>query len=158
MYQAKVKGYQELEIEPDWLKKMQIVYDSDGRPTAVFIEGSKYEVYLIGEPGYKQTTIYVDGLPFEVELLREVDILVNTMGYNQRQNKGHKIILAPMPGHVIRLAVEPGQEVTKGTKLLTLEAMKMENTVQASESGTIKEIFVSEGQTVSKGDPLIEIE
>jgi glutaconyl-CoA/methylmalonyl-CoA decarboxylase subunit gamma len=62
-----------------------------------------------------------------------------------------KVIKAPMPGRVIRVLVEVGAEVTPGTTLCVIEAMKMENEVKAKTAGTIAELLVKEGATVEGG-------
>jgi 3-methylcrotonyl-CoA carboxylase alpha subunit len=66
-------------------------------------------------------------------------------------------VTALMPGRIVRLLVEPGQTVSRGTGLLILEAMKMENEIQAPIDGTIQEVFVSAGDTVESGAPLVHI-
>jgi biotin carboxyl carrier protein len=63
-----------------------------------------------------------------------------------------------MPGQVLHLNLSVGQLIEKGQDVITLEAMKMENTIQAPHEGVIKEIFVNEGETVAKGQRLIEID
>ncbi|MDQ0879718.1 pyruvate carboxylase [Peribacillus sp. V2I11] len=64
---------------------------------------------------------------------------------------------ATMPGTVIRVVVEKGDQVKQGDHLIITEAMKMETTVQAPFSGTIKDIYVKDGEAISTGDLLIEI-
>jgi pyruvate carboxylase len=65
---------------------------------------------------------------------------------------------APMPGMVVRVAVQKGQSVTKGEPLLALEAMKMETVIAAPRDGVIKQIHVAPGITVGTRDLLIELE
>jgi 3-methylcrotonyl-CoA carboxylase alpha subunit len=67
-------------------------------------------------------------------------------------------ILSPMPGRIIAVAVVAGDAVTKGQKLLTLEAMKMEHSLVAPFDGTIAELNASEGGQVSEGALLVKIE
>ncbi|MDF2639382.1 MAG: acetyl/propionyl/methylcrotonyl-CoA carboxylase subunit alpha [Novosphingobium lindaniclasticum] len=67
-------------------------------------------------------------------------------------------ILAPMPGKVIAVEVTPGQSVTKGQKLLTLEAMKMEHTLTAPFDGTVAELNASAGAQVQVEALLARIE
>ncbi|TNF74372.1 MAG: acetyl-CoA carboxylase biotin carboxyl carrier protein subunit [Acidobacteria bacterium] len=62
-----------------------------------------------------------------------------------------------MPGRVVALLVEEGQEVESGDGLVVLEAMKMENEIRAETAGVVRKILVSEGQAVEGGDPLFEI-
>jgi len=57
-----------------------------------------------------------------------------------------------MTGGVIRVDIEPGQEVREGDLLLLIEAMKMENEVLAPQAGTVKEVAVAAGARISEGD------
>ncbi|MET0240065.1 MAG: acetyl/propionyl/methylcrotonyl-CoA carboxylase subunit alpha [Sphingobium sp.] len=66
-------------------------------------------------------------------------------------------ILSPMPGRIIAVAVSDGETVTKGQKLLTLEAMKMEHSLLAPFDGTVTELNASEGGQVSEGTILVKI-
>ena len=63
-------------------------------------------------------------------------------------------LIAPMPGTVVRVAVEPGATVTPGQPLVWLEAMKMEHAVRASAAGVVTELPVTVGQQVTQGTPL----
>jgi len=67
------------------------------------------------------------------------------------------IIHALMPGRIVRVLVEPGAAVRKGAGLLILEAMKMENEIQAPADGIVDRIFVEPGQTVESGAELAHI-
>jgi len=63
-----------------------------------------------------------------------------------------------MQGTVIKLLVSVGQQVSIGDAVLVLEAMKMENQIQADKSGTVKKISCKAGDTVGSGDVLLVIE
>lgn len=63
---------------------------------------------------------------------------------------------APMPGLVVQIRVEPGQQVSVGDPLLVIEAMKMENVLKAKTAGTVKLVPVTIGLSVEKGDTLVE--
>ena len=67
------------------------------------------------------------------------------------------VVKALMPGRVVRVLVAKGDAVRKGTGLLILEAMKMENEIQAPADGTVDELFVEPGQTVDAGADLVHI-
>ena len=60
-------------------------------------------------------------------------------------------LLAPMPGTVVSVAVEQGQQVEAGQQVLVLEAMKMQHTVSAPHAGTVTEIDVKTGDQVAAG-------
>jgi 3-methylcrotonyl-CoA carboxylase alpha subunit len=65
---------------------------------------------------------------------------------------------APMNGSIVRVLVEPGQTVAAGTALVVLEAMKMEHSIRAPEAGTVKALYCREGEMVSEGAVLVELE
>lgn len=68
---------------------------------------------------------------------------------------GGKKIVSPLPGSIIKVVVSEGQAVKKGDLLLTLESMKMENSVLAECDGTVTKIAVTPGQNVMQDDLLV---
>jgi len=70
---------------------------------------------------------------------------------------GSGTISAPMQGTIVKVLVAEGDAVEVGQSVLVLEAMKMENHINAETSGTVKEVRVVEGNTVGTGDVLIVI-
>lgn len=71
---------------------------------------------------------------------------------------GNGLITSPIPGHILEVCVAVGEEVLEGQKLLVLEAMKLENIITAHRSGVIKKLLVSQGDAVTHGQGMIEIE
>jgi biotin carboxyl carrier protein len=67
-------------------------------------------------------------------------------------------VTSPLPGMVAAILVKVGQTVAPGTPLAVVEAMKMENSVPATQGGVIAEIFVTVGQEISVGDVLMRLE
>ena len=65
---------------------------------------------------------------------------------------------APMNGSIVRVLVEVGQSVEAGTQLVVLEAMKMEHSIRAPHAGVIKALYCLEGEMVSEGSALVELE
>jgi biotin carboxyl carrier protein len=106
----------------------------------------------------KKITVEISGEIFNVVIKDELDIMLDKMGFNLASNKQVKEIKAPMPGKVLEIAVCCGQTVMEGDKMLILEAMKMENAITINTAATIKTIAVTAGQTVEKGQLLIELE
>jgi 3-methylcrotonyl-CoA carboxylase alpha subunit len=70
----------------------------------------------------------------------------------------HGGLSAPMNGSIVRVLVEPGQAVEAGMALVVLEAMKMEHSIRAPEAGTVKALYCREGEMVSEGTVLVELE
>jgi biotin carboxyl carrier protein len=62
-----------------------------------------------------------------------------------------------LPGTIVEVLVEPGEQIERGRCIAVLEAMKMRNTITANAAGTVKAIHVEPGNLVAKGDLLIEL-
>jgi len=67
-------------------------------------------------------------------------------------------LTAPMPGRIVTVMVEAGAEVTRGTPLLVLEAMKMEHTIEAPTDGIVRSVAYAPGDLVGDGDMLVDFE
>lgn len=67
-------------------------------------------------------------------------------------------VKCPLPGTILSVKVAVGDKVAAGQTLVVLEAMKMENNIDADRAGVVKEVFVQQGATVMEGDNLIVIE
>ena len=101
-------------------------------------------------------SVEVDGDIFDVKIM--------PTGYMQIGDQGSGNIgpipgalTASMQGMVLKIKVNTGDKVQKGTVVAVLEAMKMENDIYAEEEGIVEQIFVEEGDTVSAGDNLMLI-
>lgn len=69
----------------------------------------------------------------------------------------HESAFAPMPGQVLRILVEVGQQISAGDPLVILEAMKMEQTLRAATDGVVEAVRVKQGDVVAPGDTLVKI-
>ena len=106
----------------------------------------------------KTLIIEVNGNKYNLKIEDEYDQLVKKMGLSAGGSQKIKNIKAPMPGLILDILVEPGQAVEKGSQLLILEAMKMENVLKAEGEGVVKSVEVAKGATVDKGQIIIEME
>ena len=102
--------------------------------------------------------IKVNDTVYPIQLEDELDMLLEQMGMSTAVSNTMDNVKAPMPGLVLRITVEVGQEVNKGDNLIVLEAMKMENIIKATGIGKVKNILVTEKQAVEKNQLLIEME
>ena len=68
-----------------------------------------------------------------------------------------EVVKSPMPGNILKINVTQGQKVNEGDVIMILEAMKMENEIVATRSGTIAQIAVTKGAVVETGTPLAVI-
>jgi pyruvate carboxylase len=118
------------------------------------------KLLTIGEPhleGYRTVFFELNGQPREVNIVdKSLKAVVATRTKADANVPGQ--VGAPIPGAVTSIAVEVGQSVAKGDKLLIMEAMKMQTTVYAPISGKVQQILVQVGNHVEPKDLLALIE
>lgn len=105
-------------------------------------------------------TVHHDGEAVAVELLDErQEARVAATGPGQaRGADGTVAVTAPMPGKVVKLLVQEGEEVSSGQGVVVVEAMKMENEIRAPMEGRVRAVKVDEGDNVEAGESLVLIE
>ncbi|SOD82783.1 acetyl-CoA carboxylase biotin carboxyl carrier protein subunit [Spirosoma fluviale] len=104
----------------------------------------------------KTVTLKLNGHIHFVQLKDRFDLLLEKMGMSSVASSKVNELKAPMPGLIVGISVQPGDEIHKGDSLLILEAMKMENLLKAPGDGTVKNIRVNKGDRVEKGQVLVE--
>ena len=146
----------------------------------VTLHGETYHIHITGtgRPGEEQRPFFVsvDGVPEEVlvETLNEVEVTVaggvaaaarksraskRAKRWRQApapQPQGH--VTTAMPGTIVDVLVKTGQKVKAGDAVLVIEAMKMENEVQAPIAGTVINVCVAKGDSVTPDEALVEIQ
>jgi biotin carboxyl carrier protein len=122
-------------------------------------EGKSYRVTLVAsDEDSKNITLLINGRDYQVHVKDRYDILLEKLGMDQMAGAAVDDIKAPMPGLVLQVNVEPGQELQKGDQVLILEAMKMENVIKSPGDGVVKAVKVKEGDAVEKGSVMVEME
>jgi pyruvate carboxylase len=113
-----------------------------------------------GEPnanGSSSVFFELNGQPRTIEIVnKEFSKNVVTKIKSEEGNPNH--IGSPLPGQVAKIFVNEGAKIIRGDRVLVIEAMKMETTINAEKSGTIKKIHFNSGENVETKDLLIEIE
>lgn len=104
----------------------------------------------------KSLVLKVNSVKFSLQLKDKYDELLHTLGLDNLATKKVNEIKAPMPGMVLKVLVNEGDEVKKGDALLVLEAMKMENILKSPTDGIIKKIAAVKGVAVEKNQLLIQ--
>jgi biotin carboxyl carrier protein len=138
------------------------------------IQGNKYDVNILNVED-NVAEVEVNGATYKVELekvfsqsktpklMRPVVVPETESDKSQLKTsapaspKGAGYVKSPLPGVILNVHVREGDKVKIGTKLITLEAMKMENNINADKEGIIKSIKIKPGDSVLEGDLLIEI-
>ncbi|MCB0546337.1 MAG: acetyl-CoA carboxylase biotin carboxyl carrier protein subunit [Phaeodactylibacter sp.] len=138
--------------------ELDIAPMSDGRYHVLRDNISYHVEILYTDYNSKSFTIKVNGSVYEVQLEDLYDQLVNRLGLSVLAQHKVREVRAPMPGLVLDISVEAGQQVLKGEPLLILEAMKMENVLKSPGDGIVKAIHVKKGDAVEKSLLLIELD
>lgn len=135
---------------------------------AVSIEANKFHILHENTPfkaeiisadfNQKNYTVKVNNNSYTVAISDALDILIKKMGFEVGTAKHVNSIKAPMPGLILEISISIGQVVKENDSLLILEAMKMENSFLSPRDGIIKSISVNKGDSVDKGQLLIEFE
>lgn len=106
----------------------------------------------------RNLTLRINGNTYDIKINDSYDELIAKMGLLSGASQKAKDIKAPMPGLIMDVLVEVGQQIEEGTPLLVLSAMKMENQILAQGAGIVKAIAINVGDTVDKGQLIIEME
>ena len=135
--------------------------DTDVREASVLqVEGGIYSVLLDGRSYEAKVVTGAEGLYVDLGGHRSVvqvrDPREAARAGKQGVGEGRQTVSAPMPGKVVRVLVSEGDEVKPGDGLVVVEAMKMQNEVQAPHGGTITAIRIEAGARCERGDILLE--
>ena len=158
MYQIKVNGDKTFAISKDSSKALDAVKTDENQFHILHNNTSVKAKILNTDFINKRYSVKVNNTVYEVDIKDELDQLIAKMGFTVNGLKKINSIKAPMPGLILEINVQEGQEVQEDDALLILEAMKMENVITSPRSGIIKSIAVKQADTVDKNTLLIEFE
>ena len=174
----------ERRVGDDWVVSLQgenfevsISADANGS-TVTFADGASLRVEGDWTPGMMLADMIVDRAPLVMKVgkitggfrirNRGADLQVHVRTPRQAALAEHmiekvppdtsKMLLCPMPGLIVKVDVEVGQEVQEGQALCTVEAMKMENILRAERKGTVSKINASAGDSLAVDDIIMEFE
>lgn len=118
-------------------------------------EGMRYRFYRSVHSEGKNF-VSCRGIVRQLERWSEIQTKLDSSS-SQGQNQNDGRIVSPMPGKVIKIEAQKGQQVNKGDVLIIVEAMKMENNILAPFEGKIEKVFVEEGEQVMNETELIRL-
>jgi biotin carboxyl carrier protein len=164
MYKVNVNGA-EINVEVDGSKQTV-----NGKPfEADIIEFKKGHFHIIRNlksytaevvefnAAEKSFVIKVNNHEYRLSVKDKYDELLHQMGFDTLQSKKGGDIKAPMPGLVLDVMIEVGQQIKAGDTILILQAMKMENTIKAQADGEVKKILVAKDDKVEKNQVLVTL-
>lgn len=174
----------ERRVGDNWVVSLQgekfavsVAADTDGS-TVTFEDGASLRVEGDWTPGMMLADMTVDGAPLVMKVgkitggfrirNRGADLKVHVRSPRQAELAIHmieklppdtsKMLLCPMPGLIVKVDVEVGQEVQEGQALCTVEAMKMENILRAERKGVVSKINAAAGDSLAVDDIIMEFE
>lgn len=130
-------------------------YHPNGRIKTLLVNNEVLPIEVARHADGFPKMIYLNGLPFDVEI-EKIKSVSQKAKPSQRVISGD--IKSSLPGQVLSISVEVGDEVKKGQPLIILESMKMENEILAPKSGKIKVVHVVPGQVLFKDELILQIE
>lgn len=170
-------------VRDDWIVSLQghefpVTISADPNGSTVHFETGSNRVSSDWTPGQSMALMNVDGedIALKVEKrtsgfrvrFRGADMIVNVRSPRQTElaklmltkmaEDTSKLLLCPMPGLLIKVDVNVGDEVQEGQALCTIEAMKMENILRAEKKSVVKEINVLTGSSLAVDEVIMEFE
>ena len=146
-------------VEANGLTADAQVTDLEGTPVRMVRIGNEvHRVVARRGPTRGRYTLWLDGFRYEVEALDERARAIRELAGATAGPTGPAPLVAPMPGMIVRVAVQVGDTVQAGQGLVVMEAMKMENELRATAAGTVKAVLAQPGTAVEKGAVLLELE
>jgi biotin carboxyl carrier protein len=157
MYKSNVNNTYQSEINPTELN-WDLLEIKEGK-FHILQDNQSYEASVL-EANYTEKTflIKINKNTYEVDLKDKFDLLVEQLGFSNMTDQKVNNIKAPMPGLVLDIIVNVGDEVSKGDSVLILEAMKMENVIKAEGDAVVKSVSIKKGAAVEKNQILVEFE
>jgi len=145
-----------------YLDEKQLEWDIsriDAQMYHVIQKGKSYRAELLSWNKEQKTFLFrIEGYEVETAVQDKFDLLLEKMGINDGTAHKMKELKAPMPGLILGVSVEEGQNIEAGTPLIVLEAMKMENIIRSQGEGIVKKVNVKAGDSVEKNQVLIIFE
>ncbi len=133
----------------------------------IAVEGETFLVEIVSDPRQERVRVRVDGAELTVQVqpadsteapefgLAAPAVAAPALSSPAPSHSGGVHLRAPLPGTILQIHVEPGQAVARGSELLVIEAMKMNNRIRSPQDGTVGQVLVQVGQQVSHGAPLL---
>jgi pyruvate carboxylase subunit B len=140
----------------------------DGEPWAVDLEtidGGFHYSLLVGAGSYEVFVercedvcfVTLEGQRYQVQVKEDRPQRAGEKAPEALEEAGETDVTSPMPGVVVAVLVQEGQEIRTGEGLVILEAMKMENEIRSPRNGVIRQVSVAPGQSVGSEDLLLRI-
>jgi biotin carboxyl carrier protein len=132
-------------------QELDLVF-SDTSHDVVLVNNACYDVVSVAQPGGYHVNVFNRFFDVEIHDPRKRAAVTGELDAS-----GEKPVRASMPGRIVKVMVEDGQEVAAGTGLVILEAMKMQNELRSPRAGRVRQLQARAGQTVEAGQLLLVV-
>ena len=157
-FKVTVEGIGSFDLDAASVEALDLIAIPEGGEHILHRARSYQAALVRGDFEGKRYQVRLNNTTYTIEISDALDQQIEAMGFQLQSSRNISRIEAPMPGLILSVDVETGQEVAEGDTLLVLEAMKMENAILAPQAGKIKNIAVEKGMAVDKKSLLIEFE
>lgn len=149
------KNGNELDVKVGDRRYLLDIVEVENGVYSILLDGTSFNVELIPSENksYTANTLYNS---FDVKIIDAESRYMNSRKGSEDEEQS--FISTPMPGKVVKILVEEGQEVKAGDTLVIVSAMKMESEYKVSKDRIVKEVLVSEGDNIDGDQPLITLE
>ena len=158
MYKIKVNASHTFDVSKESMETLDAIETSHNHYHILQDNTSIKAEILSADYNKKVYSIKVNNNTYNVDIHDAIDQQIEDLGFEIGATKKVNAIKAPMPGLILEISVNVGDEVKEDDALLILEAMKMENVISSPREGVIKSIQVKQGETVDKDSLLIAFE
>ena len=122
---------------------------------SMLINGDSHEAYIY--PDEEEWDVLLQGILYPVIVEDEREKRLKSSFGSGPTTSGEFYLKAPMPGLVISIPVEDGQEISQGDVLIILESMKMQNELKSPRDGVVSRVRVKEGDNVERKQTLLSV-
>ena len=121
----------------------------------LLVDGRSFEAHVTESEFVWQ--VLMQGTLYEAEVVDEREKRLREAAGVTTSGSGKYVLKSPMPGLVVKLGVEEGQQVSTGDVLVILESMKMQNELKSPQDGVVSEIYVEQGDSVELKEAMLTI-
>ncbi|XP_017359058.1 propionyl-CoA carboxylase alpha chain, mitochondrial isoform X1 [Cebus imitator] len=125
---------------------------------SVSVDGTQRTVQCLSREAGGNMNIQFLGTVYKMHILTKRAAELNKFMLEKVAEDTSSVLHSPMPGVVVAVSVKPGDMVAEGQEICVIEAMKMQNSMTAGKTGTVKSVHCRAGDTVGEGDLLVELE
>ncbi|MCK7546304.1 sodium-extruding oxaloacetate decarboxylase subunit alpha [Marinobacter bryozoorum] len=150
-------------LQPEPLESIAKGKSGNGVSTQfqITVHGESYDIHVTGanvdSENERRFYMTVDGVPEEISLISQGAVSEGSRSGGREKASGEGHVTTSMPGNIVDVLVNEGDQVSAGDPVFIIEAMKMETEVKATISGVIQRVSIAKGDRVAPGESLIEI-